>query len=95
MEKSYSLYFEKNAIKQISKIDKTQQVLLLSYIEKNINGTTEPRSYGGPLKGNLINYWRYRVGDYRIIAEINDYEVKILIIEVGHRKEIYHKLKQP
>jgi len=44
------------------------------------------------LKGNSKDYWRYRVGDYRIIAKINDNEVRKLIIEVNHRKDIYKKL---
>ncbi|MFA5635368.1 MAG: type II toxin-antitoxin system RelE family toxin [Anaerovoracaceae bacterium] len=44
-----------------------------------------------PLKGNLKDYWRYRVGDYRIIVEINDREIRVLVMDKGHRKDIYKK----
>ena len=88
----YKILFEKNADKQLKKIDMTQQRIIVSWIAKNLENATNPRIFGNPLKGNLREYWRYRVGDYRIIAEINDDEVRILIIEIGHRKNIYKKL---
>ncbi len=88
----YKIFFDKNADKQLKKIDKTQQRIIVNWIIKNLENTDDPRVFGKSLKGNLKDYWRYRVGDYRIIAEINDAEVKILIIEIGHRKDIYKKL---
>ena len=88
MDKGYRVVFEKNAIKQLSKIDKSQKVMLYSYIEKTLQGTENPRMLGSSLKGTLKSYWRYRIGDYRIIADINDSEIVIIVIEVGHRKEI-------
>ena len=88
----YKILFEKNADKQLKKIDTTQQKIIISWIAKNLENTNDPRVMGKSLKGNLNDYWRYRIGNYRIIAEINDDEVKILIIEVGHRKDIYKKL---
>lgn len=88
----YKILFDKNADKQLKKIDKTQQRIIVNWIIKNLENTNDPRVFGKTLKGNLKDYWRYRVGDYRIIAEINDDEVKILIIEIGHRKDIYKKL---
>lgn len=87
----YKILFEKNADKQLKKLDKTQQRLIVNWIIKNLENTNDPRVFGKALKGNLKDYWRYRVGNYRIIAEINDDEVKILIIEIGHRKNIYKK----
>ena len=88
----YKILFDRNADKQLKKIDKTQQRIIVNWITKNLENTNDPRVFGKTLKGNLKDYWRYRVGDYRIIAEINDDEVKILIIEIGHRKDIYKKL---
>ena len=88
----YKILFDKKADKQLRKIDKTQQRIIVNWIIKNLENTNDPRVFGKALKGNLKDYWRYRVGDYRIIAEINDAEVKILIIEIGHRKDIYKKL---
>jgi mRNA interferase RelE/StbE len=88
----YKILFDRNADKQLKKIDKTQQRIIVNWITKNLENTNDPRVFGKALKGNLKDYWRYRIGDYRIIAEINDDEVKILIIEIGHRKDIYKKL---
>ncbi len=85
----FKVFFEKNADKQLKKLDVTHQRIIVNWISKNIENTNNPRAFGKSLKGELKNYWRYRVGDYRIIAEINDEEVKIIIIEVGHRKNIY------
>lgn len=89
MEIRYKVILEKNAIKQLKKIDKNQRQMIYGYIKKNLEDTSTPRIFGKPLKGNFKDYWRYRVGDYRIIAEINDNEIKIFIIEIGHRKDIY------
>ncbi len=62
--------------------------MLYSYIEKNLEGSSNPRVQGSPLKGTLNSYWGYRIGDYRIIADIIDFEIKIVIVEMGHRKDI-------
>ncbi len=88
----YKILFEKNADKQLKKIDTTHQRIIVNWIAKNLENTSNPRVFGKSLKSNLREYWRYRVGDYRIIAEINDDEVKILIIEIGHRRDIYKKI---
>ena len=85
----YKIVYEKKAIKSLSKIDKAQQKLIISWIEKNLSNTDKPKVTGKALKGNLKDYWRYRVGNYRILADIKDEEIKIIIINIGHRKEIY------
>lgn len=86
---TYKLVYERKAIKSLSKIDKGQQKMILAWIEKNLVGTDNPKRYGKALKGSLKEYWRYRVGNYRILADIQDDKVKILIFNIGHRKEIY------
>lgn len=85
----YKVVFEKKAIKSLSKIDKGQQVIILAWIEKNLVNSNDPKKHGKALKGNLKKYWRYRVGDYRLIADINDDQIQIIIFNIGHRKEIY------
>ncbi len=87
----YDVKYEKKAVKQIQKLDPSVQRLIKTWIEKNLIGTTNPRQHGKGLMGNKSDYWRYRVGDYRILAEIRDAEVIIIIVEVGHRREIYKK----
>lgn len=88
---TYDVKYEKKAVKQIQKLDATVQKLLKTWIEKNLIGTTNPRQHGKGLTGDKSNYWRYRVGDYRVLAEIRDAEVIIIIIEVGHRSRIYKR----
>lgn len=86
---TYSVVYEKKAIKSLSKIDKGQQKIIISWIEKNLVNTDNPKKHGKALKGNFNEYWRYRIGDYRIIADINDSEIKIIIFNISHRKDVY------
>lgn len=85
----YDVIYTKKAVKSLRKIDKEQQKLIVSWIEKNLINTEDPKATGKALKGPLSIYWRYRVGNYRILAEINDNELKIIVVNVGHRKDIY------
>ena len=85
----YELKYEARAVKQIKKLDPATRNLIKSWIEKNLLNTDNPRQHGKGLTGSLSQYWRYRVGDYRILAEINDAEIIIIIVEVGHRRDIY------
>lgn len=87
--KKYSVRLSKKAVKTLSKLDKPTKVLLYSWIKSNLDGCEDPRTVGKALTANLKGAWRYRVGDYRILAEIRDEEVLILIVNVGHRREIY------
>ena len=85
----YDVVYEKKAVKSFAKLDKGQQNMIAAWIEKNLVQTEHPREHGKALKGELKNYWRYRVGNYRLLADINDEEIKIIIIHIGHRREIY------
>ncbi len=85
----YTVEISDHAFKQLSKLDKPVQKLLLNWLEKNLQGTENPRLKGKGLVGNHSREWRYRVGDYRIIVDIQDKVLIVLIIAVGHRKDIY------
>ena len=85
----YEVTYTKKAYRNLKKIDKTQQIFIISWIEKNLVATKDPRTMGQPLKGQLGNYWRYRIGTYRVIADIRDNEVTIIVVNIGHRKDIY------
>lgn len=87
----YEVRIEKRALKKLNKMDGYTKALLMSWIKKNLSDTDNPRQNGKALKGELSGLWRYRVGDYRVVAEIQDEEVLILIVDVGHRKYIYRK----
>ena len=77
------------ALKQLKKLDRNTGKKIWNFIESNLNKCENPRLYGKALTGNHKGKWRYRVGDYRILALIKDKKVEILVIEVGHRKKIY------
>jgi len=87
----YSVEFSKVALKNIKKLDRSVAVTLLAWISKNLDGTDNPRKQGKALTGDLDGLWRYRVGDYRLLSEIQDDKVRIVILEAGHRSKIYNK----
>lgn len=85
----YSIKFSKEAQKTLKKMDKFQSKLIMNWIKNNLLNTNDPRQHGKGLSANKAGFWRYRVGDYRIIADIEDEELIILIVKVGHRRKIY------
>ena len=85
----YKVVYSVRSVKVLGKMDKPAAAILYGWIEKNLVGCENPRIYGSALTGNIKGYWRYRVGSYRIIANILDNELQIEIINVGHRGEIY------
>ena len=82
------LEFSEAARKAFKKIDKTMQKRIKEYLDEVLQ-LKNPRSRGKALTGNLVNLWRYRVGDYRIICDIQDEKILITVLRLGHRKEIY------
>ncbi|MBQ7668072.1 MAG: type II toxin-antitoxin system RelE/ParE family toxin [Clostridia bacterium] len=87
----YKVLFTERALKQFKKLDINVSSLIFGWIEKNIEGSSNPRMFGKALTGNKTGQWRYRIGDYRLLCEIRDKEIVALVLEVGHRKEIYKK----
>ena len=75
--------------KAFKKLDKQTQRIIKAWIDKNLNGCENPRLHGKGLTANRSGQWRYRVGDYRILAEIRDNEIVLVLIDVGHRSTIY------
>ncbi len=87
----YRVVFSERAKKQVKKMDKHIAALIIGWLEKNIEGCENPRLHGKGLVENRSGEWRYRIGDYRIICEIQDEEVLVLVLEIGHRREIYER----
>lgn len=79
------------AAKQLRKLDRQQQKPLLDWLWDRIEGCKNPRHFGEPLKDDLDGLWRYRVGDYRIICEIQDEKLIVLALAVGHLRKIYSR----
>ncbi|WP_449402581.1 type II toxin-antitoxin system RelE family toxin [Exiguobacterium artemiae] len=86
---AYTIEFERGAQKSLKKMDPQQARIIMSWIKKNLVGTDDPRRHGKGLVSNRSGEWRYRIGDYRLIADIQDEKVVILILEIGHRRDIY------
>lgn len=85
----YKVFFSKNALKQIKKLDKSIAALIIGWIEKNLENCDDPRIHGKGLTANRSGQWRYRVGDYRILADIDDEKITVLVVSVGHRRDVY------
>ncbi|MGI6687804.1 MAG: type II toxin-antitoxin system RelE family toxin [Christensenellales bacterium] len=86
---TWRVVFAPRALKELKKLDRATAAMLLGWVRKNLEGCENPRSHGKGLSGPRSGQWRYRVGDYRLIAEIADQEIVILILAVGHRSSIY------
>lgn len=86
----YKIVFTERAKKQLKKIDKHIAALIIGWLEKNVEGTKNPRIHGKGSIENKSGQWRYRIGDYRVICEIKDEEIIILELEIGHRRDIYN-----
>ena len=85
----YSINTSARFDKEFKKLDRYTQLMIKSWITKNIVDTDNPRIHGKALVGNKSGYWRYRIGDYRLICEIIDNELIILALSIGHRREVY------
>jgi mRNA interferase RelE/StbE len=85
----WKISFEKAAEKQFDKLSRETQAQITKYLYQRVTVQPDPRFLGKALTGQLQGYWRYHVGDHRIICQIRDKELLILVIEVGHRREVY------
>ena len=85
----YDVEYSKTAMNIIKKMDSSTSKLVRTWIEKNLINTENPRIKGKALTSDLKGLWRYRVGDYRILADIQDDKIVILILDIGHRSKIY------
>lgn len=85
----YKVEFSIEAANYIKKMDNSTRTTLLKWINKNLINCEDPRIHGKSLAGNKKGIWRYRVGNYRVLCDIQDEILTILVLEVGHRSKIY------
>lgn len=85
---TWELELTGKATKKLSKLDKTIQKLIASFFNELVS-LNDPMSKGRALTGKLSGLWRYRVSDYRIICKVEGKTITILVLDIGHRKEIY------
>jgi mRNA interferase RelE/StbE len=86
---TWKIEWDDRARKELRKLDSPIQKEILSYLRTRIVGSNNPRIFGQSLSGNKAGLWRYRVGNYRIICRIEEDTLVVLVLSVGHRKEIY------
>jgi mRNA interferase RelE/StbE len=87
---AWIIEFDPSAKKELDKLEPQKAKRILSFLFERVARLDDPRSIGEALKGSRLNtLWKYRVGDYRIIASIQDNVTRILIVKIGDRKEIY------
>ena len=88
---SFRVEFTESARRELKKLDKYTQKIILLWLKKNLDGCDNPRAHGKALTADRVGQWRYRIGDYRVIAKIEDDRLIILVIALGHRREIYNR----
>jgi len=84
---SYAVEWSKRSEKQLAKLDRPVAKTLVRFMNERVHGSRDPRHIGKQLTDS--NFWRYRVGDYRILCEIEDQRLIVLVVELGHRREVY------
>jgi mRNA interferase RelE/StbE len=86
---AWTVKLSDDAKRDLQKFDKSVQKRITSFLLERLQNTDNPRSTGKALQGKYSGLWRYRMGDFRLLCRIEDNELIILVIEMGHRKEIY------
>ncbi len=85
----WTIEWDDAARKELRKLDYTVQEQILSYLEKRIATEEDPRRFGEGLSADKVGLWRYRVRNYRIICQIEDQKLVVLVVRVGHRRDVY------
>ena len=86
---SWTVEFDDRARRELRKLSAEAQQKILRYLRERIAATDDPRRFGKPLRKELAGLWRYRVEDYRLICRLEDDRLIVLVLKVGHRREIY------
>ncbi|MBF0132016.1 MAG: type II toxin-antitoxin system RelE/ParE family toxin [Magnetococcales bacterium] len=87
---AWRIRFDDAARKNLEKLDKPVARRIIEFLRKRVAILDDPRSIGEALKGSSLgDFWKYRVGDYRVICDIEDSTLRILVVKVGNRREVY------
>jgi mRNA interferase RelE/StbE len=81
--------FDRDAARDLRKLGAEAERAILRYLRQRIATSEDPRRFGRALTGDLKGLWRYRVGAYRIVAAIEEDRFVVLVVTVGHRREVY------
>ncbi len=86
---TWTINYTDTARKQLRKLDKQTARRIVDYMDCRIKENENPRSLGKALRGELGEFWRYRVGNIRVICDIQDNVLNVLVVKIGHRKDVY------
>lgn len=86
---AWRVEFDPRAEKELAGLDRQAQREIVRYLRERIATDNDPRRFGKALAGGLHGLWRYRVGDHRVVCEIKDGVLIVLVVRVGHRREVY------
>ena len=90
MSSAWTIEFAESAARQLRRLDRPVARRIVAFLRERVSTAADPRSLGEALKGDeLGRLWKYRVGDYRVIAEIRDHEIRIVVVRLGHRSVVY------
>jgi mRNA interferase RelE/StbE len=84
---SFRVEWTERAVRELDKLDRKVALAIVRFLADRVDGQANPRQLGRPLRGEGL--WRYRVGDYRILCHIDDPVLTVLVVEMGHRREVY------
>ena len=86
----WQIEFDPDALKDLRKLDKPVQIRLVGFLRSRVSGLANPRDIGEALSGQRLGqYWKYRVGDWRIICDIQDQKITVRVLRIGNRREVY------
>lgn len=83
----WQIEFDKVAVKELSKADPQIQRRIVSFLRDKV--AQDPKAFGAPLQSNLAGLWKFRMGSYRIIAELREEKITVMVLRIGHRKNVY------
>lgn len=87
---AWQIEFDPDALKELKKLDRPVQMRLVAFLRERLSPLEDPRSIGEALSGaRLGSYWKYRVGDWRIVCDIQDQRIVVRVLRIGNRREVY------
>ena len=89
---AWQIEFDPDALKELKKLDRPVQMRLVAFLRERLSPLEDPRSIGEALSGaRLGSYWKYRVGDWRIVCDIQDQRIVVRVLRIGNRREVYRR----
>jgi mRNA interferase RelE/StbE len=88
---AWKIDFDPAALKELKKLDRPVERRILKFLRERVSKLDDPRQIGARLHGTLSGLWKYRVGDYRVICSLEHDRLVVLVLRIGHRREVYKR----